>query len=173
MSHYSVQHRGLAKQVINGLQRRGGPGMGLRMTAMIDIIFLLLTFFVLTAKFQKSESQLPVVMPKPATETAALQTAGPMKVRIDTIESGCEVALGEDTKIVLSRQNLDAGLANLSNQFLTAAQSYDISTHGLELYCDNAVQWDYVVKIYDVFYRMGATKITFVTRETSAGDVNK
>jgi biopolymer transport protein ExbD len=168
MNHYSIQQHGLAKRVASGLQRRGGPGMGLRMTAMIDVIFLLLTFFVLTAKFQKPESQLPVVMPKPAAQTAVLQSNGPMKVRIIAAGSGCEVVFGDEAKIALSEHNLDAGLADVSNQFLAAAQSYDVSTQGIELHCDNTVQWDYVVKVYDIFYRMGAAKITFVTQEISA-----
>lgn len=168
MNHYSIQRYGLAKRVTSGLQRRGGPGMGLRMTAMIDVIFLLLTFFVLTAKFQKPESQLPVVMPKPATQTAKLQPNGPMKVQITAIESGCEVVFGEGKKIALLKQNLDAGLADISNEFLAAAKLYDVPTQGLELRCDNEVQWDYVVKVYDILYRMGAAKITFVTQEASA-----
>jgi biopolymer transport protein ExbD len=47
---------------------------------------------------------------------------------------------------------------------------------GVELHCGDAVQWDYVVKVYDVLYRAGAVKITFVTEEKviSDGDtVNK
>jgi|FrelakmetLWP11LW_1041352.scaffolds.fasta_scaffold11277_2 biopolymer transport protein ExbD len=168
MSQYSIQQPGLAKRVASGLQRRGGSGMGLRMTAMIDMIFLLLTFFVLTAKFQKPDSQLPVVMPKPATQTTGLQPTGPMQVRIMAIESGCEVVFGDEKKTTLLKENLDVGLADISNRFLAVAQRYDVPAQGIELHCDNRVPWDYVVKIYDIFYRMGAMKITFVTQEKSA-----
>lgn len=157
--------KGLAGQVIGGLMRRGGGGMGLRMTAMIDVIFLLLTFFVLTARFPRPEANLPVVMPKPSTETAAVSDKGPMKIYLKAIPSGCQVTLGETNPIELLQDDIEVGLASVTNDFLDAAKSFNIAEHGLELYCEDAVEWDYVVKVYDVLYRSGARKIAFVTQD--------
>ncbi|MEN6307301.1 MAG: biopolymer transporter ExbD [Anaerohalosphaeraceae bacterium] len=157
--------KGLAGQVMSGLMRRGGRGMGLRMTAMIDVIFLLLTFFVLTARFPKPEANLPVVMPKPSTETAAVSDNGPMKIYLKFMPSGCQVTLGETKPIELQQDNLDAGLTAVTNDFLEAAKSINIAENGLELYCEDAVEWDYVVKVYDVLYRSGARKIAFVSQD--------
>jgi biopolymer transport protein ExbD len=157
--------KGLAGQVVRGMQRRGGPGIGLRMTAMIDVVFLLLTFFVLTSKFQKPEAQLPVVMPKPSTEPATEQHSGPMKIQLKAAESGCAVVIADADAIPLQEQTLDAGLAAVTAGFQMAAASYNIAENGLELHCEDAVQWDYVVKVYDILYRQGATKITFITQK--------
>lgn len=157
--------KGLAGQVMSGLMRRGGGGMGLRMTAMIDVIFLLLTFFVLTARFPKPEANLPVVMPKLSTETAAVSDNGPMKIYLKAIPSGCQVTFGETKPIELLQDNLETGLAAVTNDFLEAAKSFNITENGLELHCEDAVEWDYVVKVYDVLYRSGARKIAFVSLE--------
>lgn len=157
--------KGLAGQVMSGLMRRGGGGMGLRMTAMIDVIFLLLTFFVLTARFPKPEANLPVVMPKPSTETTAVSDNGPMKIYLKAMPSGCRVTFGETKPIELLQDNLETGLAAVTNDFLEAAKSFNIAEKGLELYCEDAVEWDYVVKVYDVLYRSGARKIVFVSQD--------
>jgi biopolymer transport protein ExbD len=164
MSNETAQ-KGLAAQVMGGLMRRGGGGMGLRMTAMIDVIFLLLTFFVLTARFPKPEANLPVVMPKSSTETAAVSDTGPMKIYLKAMPSGCQVMFGETNPIELVQDNIEVGLAAVTNDFLEAAKSFNITENGLELHCEDAVEWDYVVKVYDVLYRSGARKIAFVTQD--------
>jgi biopolymer transport protein ExbD len=156
---------GLAGRVMAGLKRRRSPTMGLRMTAMIDVIFLLLTFFVLTTKFQPPESHLNMALPKPAVGAASAVSKVPLSIRLKAAENGCEVVLAEMNKIILRSDTLDANLTDLAGRFPAVAASYDVIGQGVELRCDNAVRWDYVVKVYDVLYRMGATKITFITEK--------
>ena len=160
-----VSQSGLAGRVMTGLKRRGSPGMGLRMTAMIDVIFLLLTFFVLTARFRQPESHLNVALPKPAVGAPQPVSKGPLSIRIKAADNGCEVILAEADKIILHPGAIDTNLAELSRRFPAVASSYNLVEQGVELHCDNAVQWDYVVKVYDVLYRLGAKKITFITEK--------
>lgn len=148
-----------------GLKRRRSPAMGLRMTAMIDVIFLLLTFFVLTARFKQPESHLNVTLPKPVVSAAQAVSEGPLSVQLKAVDNGCQVILTQADKIILHPDTIDTNLAELSGRFPSVASSYNLAAHGVELHCDNAVQWDYVVKVYDVLYQMGVTKITFVTEK--------
>jgi biopolymer transport protein ExbD len=160
-----ILQSGLAGRVMAGLKRRRSPAMGLRMTAMIDVIFLLLTFFVLTARFKQPESHLNVTLPKPAVSAAQSVSGGPLSVRLKAVDNGCEVILTQADKIILRPGTIDTNLAELNARFPSVASSYNLAEQGVEIYCDNAVQWDYVVKVYDVLYKMGVTKITFVTEK--------
>jgi biopolymer transport protein ExbD len=161
-------HTGLAGQVMTGLRRRRNPAMGLRMTAMIDVIFLLLTFFVLTARFKQPESHLNVTLPKPAVGVASPVVKEPLSIRLETANSQCSVILPQAERILLVPDTIEANLADLHDRLMNILPSYDIAGLGVELYCDDTVQWDYIVKVYDVLYRAGATKITFVTEEKIA-----
>jgi biopolymer transport protein ExbD len=142
--------------------------MGLRMTAMIDVIFLLLTFFVLTARFKQPESHLNVTLPKPAVGSASQAAKEPLSIRLEMEETRCSVILPQADRIVISADTIEANLKDLQNRLTELFPSYDISEQGIEFYCDDAVRWDYVVKVYDVLYRAGAIKITFVTEEKTA-----
>ena len=69
------EFEGIRAQVVGGLPRRRRR-FGLRMTPMIDVIFLLLTFFVLTAKFRTPEQFLPIHL---AVADAAVEHFGPIE----------------------------------------------------------------------------------------------
>jgi biopolymer transport protein ExbD len=161
-------HTGLAGQVMTGLRRRRNPAVGLRMTAMIDVIFLLLTFFVLTARFKQPESHLNVILPKPAVGAAQAVAEKPMSIRLEVVDSQCTVLLPQAGRIVLRPDTMDVNLSELSRRLAGIFPSYDIAGQGVEFYCGDAVQWDYVVKVYDVLYRAGAAKIIFITEEKMA-----
>jgi biopolymer transport protein ExbD len=171
-----IIHTGMAGQVMTGLRRRQNPAMGLKMTAMIDVIFLLLTFFVLTARFQQPELHLNVTLPKPGVGTANPVAKGPLSIRLDAADLGCSILLPQTDKLFLRPDTIQTNLTDLQDHLMSIMPSYDIAGQGVELHCGDAVQWDYVVKVYDVLYRAGAVKITFVTEEKviSDGDtVNK
>ncbi len=141
----------------SGISRRK-PAIGIRMTPMIDVIFLLLTFFVLTAKFQEPEQLLPIsVSGAQALTPPAAQE--PLPIHVKAAPDGCVIRVGDRTGITLSAQNPQEGLL-----VLTRIVQGRVETAGfqpVELYCDDAVAWDIVVKVYDVLYVMGAKDITF------------
>lgn len=128
---------------------------------MIDVIFLLLTFFVLTARFEKPEQALPLafgtLMP------SASQTPAPLELAIVPVEGGCAVVVGDTERILITTQTSAEGLAMFAERvqvLLTAGEQKPI-----RLLCDDAASWDIVSKVYDVLYGMGAREITFVMDE--------
>lgn len=130
--------------------------IGLRMTPMIDVIFLLLTFFVLTAKFEEPEQLLPIVMGR-GEAIQRERVAVPVRIRAD--QAGCVVAFGDTGETVIATENPAEGLLTLTQQ----VQQHFAATGGgpIELYCTDGVAWDFVVKVYDVLYVLGAQDITF------------
>ena len=136
--------------------------IGLRMTPMIDVIFLLLTFFVLTAKFREPEQLLPIVLGQANASAATLDLA-PMPIYIKAGSGGCVVSVSGGSDMLISTDNPAEGLLTLSRNV-----QHHIETAGarpIELYCDDAVGWDFVVKVYDVLYGLGAQNITFRIEE--------
>jgi biopolymer transport protein ExbD len=153
---------GFHQKVMAGFGHRNRVSMGLRMTPMIDVIFLLLTFFVMTAKFQEPEQLLPVIMgktgPHPIVAPDTLLT-----VFVKADPSGCLLQVNNRPAIRLFDGNPQESLLVLARKV-----RQELETTGpvpVELYYDDAISWDIVVKVYDVLYALGLQNITFRIEE--------
>ncbi len=136
--------------------------IGLRMTPMIDVIFLLLTFFVLTAKFQEPEQLLPVFVGKTGPQTVAARE-NPLKIYIEVRPEGYRLRVENRPEIMLDDQNPQEALLVLAQKVQETIEN--TGPVPIELYCQDAVAWDIVVKVYDVLYALGADAITFRVEE--------
>lgn len=144
------------------LRRKHRISMGLRMTPMIDVIFLLLTFFVMTAKFQEPEQLLPVIVGKTNPQTAAAQDT-PLKIFIEVDSSGCLLRVENRPAIRLFDEKPQESLLVLARKVRQALET--TGPVPVELYYDDAISWDIVVKVYDVLYALGLQNITFRIEE--------
>lgn len=148
--------------VMSGIKNNRRIPVGIRMTPMIDIIFLLLAFFVLTAKFQEPEQLLPVIVGKtPSQPVQAKQK--PLKIYARTDDTGCLLSVENHPPIRMSDQNQNQALLLLARKVQNTLNT--IGPAPVELYYDNAVSWDVVVKVYDVLYALGLENITFRIQE--------
>ncbi|HDS83603.1 MAG TPA: hypothetical protein ENN97_00160 [Phycisphaerales bacterium] len=156
------EHQGLAGQVVSRLHQQRRRGLGLRMTPMIDVIFLLLTFFVLTVQFEPPEQALPLVFGAEAAPVAPSPKA--LELAVVRHPQGCAVQTAESSAPIVIRQTAPAeGLAVLA-QHVSASILAD-GERPIRLRCDEEVLWEFVTKIYDVLYGLGARDITFVVDE--------
>jgi biopolymer transport protein ExbD len=154
---------GFHQKVMSGfVGRKRRISMGLRMTPMIDVIFLLLTFFVMTAKFQEPEQLLPVVMGKASPQPVTIQDA-PLKIYIEPNASGCFLRVENRPAIRLSYENPQESLLVFARKVRQALET--TGPVPVELYYDDAITWDIVVKVYDVLYAFGLQDITFRIEE--------
>ena len=152
---------GFHQTAMAGLSRRR-ISMGLRMTPMIDVIFLLLTFFVLTAKFAEPEQLLPVIVGKTPPQALTADLA-PLKIFVEPDPSGCRMRVKNHPAIVFTQENPQESLLVLAR---TVRQTLEpTGPVPIELYYDDAIPWDAVVKIYDVLYALGLQNITFRIEE--------
>jgi biopolymer transport protein ExbD len=136
------------------------------MTAMIDVIFLLLTFFVLTAKFRTPEQFLHIYLP---TADAAVQNFGviePLSIHIFDDEQGCMVQIGELETVQIRAERHAEGLAAFTNELTNIlSRQKRTARDPIEIHCDDRIKWDYLVKIYNVLQAMGINDITFCMTE--------
>ena len=98
----------IQKTVIAKLRKQKHRSFGLRMTAMIDVIFLLLTFFVLTAKFRAPEQFLGLSLPRIPERVSGFSVIEPLTLRIIPQAGGCIVQIGTDEQIDVCLEQLKA-----------------------------------------------------------------
>ena len=149
--------------LVGGLRRRRRNGVGLRMTAMIDVIFLLLTFFILTAKFRVPEQFLGVALAGANSSEQLFGVVEPLVINISESNGDCVVGIGiSGGGVVIEEQHIDAGLAEFANELAGVLRSQKRTAGDpIEIECGDDVRWDYLVKIYDVLCGMGVNDITF------------
>jgi biopolymer transport protein ExbD len=158
----SQQTTGFHQTVMVGFRTGRRISMGLRMTPMIDVIFLLLTFFVLTAKFQEPEQILPVIVGKADSERVVTQDVL-LQIYLEADASGCQLRVEGRPAIKVHDENPKESLLVLTRKVQQALEV--TGPVPVDLYCDDAVSWDIVVKVYDVLYALGLENITFRIEE--------
>jgi biopolymer transport protein ExbD len=140
-----------------------GRALTLRMAPMIDMIFLLLIFFLLTARFRPMENFLPLQLdissPAEAGRAALVE---PLMVYISPAENGCEVRLGRNMTVDIGATEPEVGLSLLADKLTTSLQQQKRTTGDpVEIICDANVEWEHPARIYNVLFGMGITDITF------------
>ena len=138
----------------------------LRMAPMIDVIFLLLIFFLVAARYRPQEDFLPLKVATAYAEVQPLARPEPLVIKISPVAAGCEVQIGQCQRVGVSSQNLDADLVLLMQQLQDClGQQKRFASDPVEIVCGPDVKWEYLAKIYNVFYGMGLTDITFAMTE--------
>jgi biopolymer transport protein ExbD len=135
----------------------------LRMAPMIDMIFLLLIFFLLTARFRPREDFLPMQLELSSLAAATRPSlVEPFTIYISPARQGCKVQLSRDLTVSIAETEPQAGLALLVDKLEVSFREQKRNAGDpLEIVCDGDVKWQYTARIYSVLYGMGITDITF------------
>jgi len=140
--------------------------VALRMAPMIDIIFLLLIFFLVSAKWRPEENFLPLKLSATRVQQRPLVKPEPLAIYISPTQTGCQVQIGQLRTVRIEDENIDANLAAVMEEIdkcLAAQRRF--TTDPVEIICDAQVKWEHLAKIYNVFYGAGLTDITFQMTE--------
>jgi biopolymer transport protein ExbD len=138
----------------------------LRMAPMIDMIFLLLIFFLVAAKFRPQEDFLPFQLPTAHTQRQAIGKPEPLTIHISTTHSGCQVQISRLHTVQIENENIEADLVVLMEKIkecLLAQKRF--ADDPVEIVCDAEVKWQHLAKIYNLLYGAGLTDITFQMTE--------
>lgn len=139
----------------------------LRMAPMIDIIFLLLIFFLICAKWRPQEHFLPLQLSTAGAAEMPLVRAEPLVIHITSDEPGCGVRIGQSALVRIRRDEIEQDLLSLVErlQAVLAAQ-HRFASDPVEIICEPQVKWDYFARIYNVLYGVGLADITFCLTES-------
>jgi biopolymer transport protein ExbD len=138
------------------------------MAPMIDIIFLLLLFFLVAAKWRPLEDFLPLQLATAGTGVAPAGKPEPLLIQITQTGVDCRVQIGSSSTVEIPAQNPESGLAEMmtkTRQCLLDQKRY--AADPVEIICAPDVKWENLARIYNVFVGMGLTDITFRMTEVS------
>ena len=145
---------------------RGKRKISLQVVPMVDIIFLLLIFFLMAGQWRDEENFLPFKLP---VATAGLSSVGrpePMVLQISKTQDGCSVQPGQGQIIEIRDKQVEEDLACLINEIKNCMQQQKrFASDPIQIVCDGKVRWEQVVKIYNLLYGAGASDITFTMTE--------
>ncbi len=151
-------------QIKTLLSRHRKKGISLGTTAMIDIIFLLLIFFLVAAKWQSQEKFLPFDMPT-TSRIQAVRPTEPLTIYI-TQPDDCLVQISHEITIAIGDSDKTGAILSLMskiNQVLR--QQWRLVSDPVKLACAEDVTWDNLAKIYNNLCKAGFTDITFASLE--------
>lgn len=141
-------------------------GFNLRMAPMIDIIFLLLLFFLVAAKWRPHESFLPFHLPAADTQQREFGKPEPLVIRILATQAGCNVQIGQSQTVQIANQTIEEDLASLTGKMRDCMLDQKrFVTDPVEIICQPSVKSQYWVKIYNVLAGLKLTDITISMTE--------
>ncbi len=136
--------------------------MQLAIVPLIDVVFLLLAFFLLTASFRSREGFLPAELPRQAVRADAMEVE-PLLVRLETLANGdCHVQIGSAATLTVTGSGDVGGFEMLAArlQQVLADQGRNRSDP-VKLVPTRQTKWDHVVKAYDALWQLNLTNIIF------------
>ncbi|MBN1795169.1 MAG: biopolymer transporter ExbD [Sedimentisphaerales bacterium] len=139
-----------------------------KMAPMIDMIFLLLIFFLVCAKWLPQENLLPFSFPTAEASQTPLVRPEPLTISIkQTNNEGCIVQIGQKRQVQIKSDNIEEDLVTLLDVLNDVLKSQNrFATDPVELTCEAKIKWDYFAKIYNVLYGAGLTDITIIMAES-------
>ncbi len=121
----------------------------LQMTSMIDVVFLLLAFFVITFKTPEVEGDFNIRMPSNAPSTQMLDPDSPTPVQVKMIAGD----FGELRSMEFGSKPLGIDMRNLRQAVFDYLQydpngvdAPDTNSLEIELACDDTLKYRYVVE---------------------------
>lgn len=128
-------------------RRLAGPALAIDLTAMVDVVFLLIIFFMVSTTFITLESGLPVDLPQ-------AQSAQAQASNLPTVT-------------ITAEQQIFVSGAQVTEEGLLAALEARLAEEGspgvVVLRADSSVPHGLTVRIMDVIKRAGALRIAIAT----------
>jgi biopolymer transport protein ExbD len=161
-----MEDESVQRDIFPGVFARRRRFFALRMAPMIDMIFLLLIFFLVAAKWRPQEDFLPLQLPVAKAGDQRIGKPEPLIMHIFATQTGCQVQIGEFGAVQIESENVEADLAVLMEKMrdcLVAQKRF--AGDPIEIVCGPKVEWDHLAKIYNMFFGAGLTDITFAMTE--------
>ncbi len=124
------------------------PGTGFQITPMLDVIFLLLCFFITTQIFSQWETEIDITLPTSETGNTPQRLPGEIIINVD--RDGATVVNGQ----ALDEKALSAMLLRLVELF---------PGQPVLLRADRATDYEHVIRVLDVCRQVDIWNISFAT----------
>ena len=144
-------------------RRRSKRNPGLRkpelnLTSMIDVVFLLLVFFVVTANFTIDEGTLLAKLPGNSKSGPTPPPPVLVKVDLNSSDDGMTYSTLDDGVAVQSASDLAAYLSNRVQAGKMASDDL------VQINPQGVVRWQHVLNVYNACVSAELTQVTFASR---------
>lgn len=150
-----------------GLRHRDRVRMQMSIVPLIDVVFLLLVFFLLTASFRPQEGFLPTRLPQQSA-TAEPSELEPVPIRVTTMPNGdCQVQIGSLEPMLISAEATAEGFSQVRDAMYhyVFVQQGRTTENPIKLIPTVQTKWDHVVKTYHCLWQLNLTKVIFAIVE--------
>ena len=156
----------MQRDIFNGVLVKRKSPFALRMAPMIDIIFLLLIFFLVAAKWRPKEDFLPFQLLAGEGHKHLPGKPEPLTIYISATKDGCQVQIGHAEVVQIENKMIETDLYVLMEKIeKTLLRQKRFATDPVEIVCGADVKWEHLAKLYNVFFGAGLTDITFQMTE--------
>lgn len=131
--------------------KRSSVASTLSLTPLIDVVFLLLIFFLVTSEFEDQERRLDIVLP---TATSAVPMTGKPREIVVDIDAGGMIYLAGDITSVDALQGL-----------LETAVANNPTNQTVVIRADRGTPFQPVVSVMDVCNRTGVSDYSVTTQD--------
>ena len=141
-----------------GRARTGGAPIEVNIAPMIDLSFLLLTFFLVTTTVEQAEGILASRLPSDRGQLGTPLPISPIKVRLSSLgfgEEACVIRIENVTEVPTDFHQLAQMLRQIQSR-----PGFDDETPVIIL-ADADVRWDHVVNAWNAAVRCSYKKIAF------------
>lgn len=135
--------------------KRSSVASTLSLTPLIDVVFLLLIFFLVTSEFEDEERRLDIVLP--SATSAMPMTSKPREVVVDIDSEGVLYLGGQATSLGELQRLLEAAVANNPTQQTVVIRA------------DRETPFQPVVSVMDLCNRTGVRDYSVTTQEGPEG----
>lgn len=135
--------------------KRSSVASNLSLTPLIDVVFLLLIFFLVTSEFEEEERRLDIVLPTATSATP--MTSKPREIVVDIDAQGKVFLRGEPTGLDQLEQLLQTAVAN------------NPTNQTVVIRADQSTAFQPVVSVMDVCNRTGVSDYSVTTKEGPEG----
>lgn len=131
--------------------KRSQAASTLSLTPLIDVVFLLLIFFLVTSEFEEEERRLDIVLP--SATSASPMTSKPRELVVDITSEGATFVGGEEVT-----------LEDLST-LLARAVANNPTNQVVVIRADEEVPFQPVVSVMDLCNRAGVSDYSVTTKD--------
>ncbi len=135
--------------------KKSNAAANLSLTPLIDVVFLLLIFFLVTSKFDEEERRLPIELP--VATSATPMTQRPRELTIDIDREGNLFANGQRVDLTELEATLRRAVVN------------NPTNQTVVIRADAAVAFQPVVTVMDMCNSTGVSEYTVTTQEGPDG----
>lgn len=145
------------------LRPRPAEPAELNLTPLVDVVFLLLLFFMVSTTFER-QPELPIALPEAEGQPASDRERDPIVVSID-----------RESRYVIAEQPVRAPSEEALSASLTQALSGALADHRAEasllIEADAQTPHQAVMRILDVAQQLGLQRLAFAVRPPTAASV--